>query len=98
MNNKTCDRSSRGLLLRKNKVDFSGGVLVYELRAVKNADGVLLSVTVKLDEEVASCLFAAKMSGVLKFYEAAVRNTVTPCTLNDVAEDFKNQFILDGVN
>ncbi len=96
--NKTSDRSSRGLLLRKNKVDFSGGILVYELRAVKTADGVLLSVTVKLDEETATCLFAAKMGGVLKFYEMAVQNTVTPCTLKDVAEDFKNQFILDGVN
>lgn len=98
MNNKTGDRSSRGLLLRRNKVDFSGGVLVYELRAVRTADGVLLSVAVKLDEEMATCLFASKIGSVLKFYEMAVQNTVTPCTLNDVAEDFKNQFILDGVN
>ena len=98
MNSKTGDRSGRGLLLRRNKVDFSAGVLVYELRAVKTGDGVLLSVTVKLGEDSASTLFAAKMGGVLKFYELAVQNTLTPCTLNDAAEDFKNQFILDGVN
>lgn len=98
MNNKTGDGSSRGLLLRRNKVDFSAGVLVYELRAVRTADGVLLSVTVKLGEESASTLFASKIGGVLKFYELAVKNTLTPCTLNDAAEDFKNQFILEGVN
>ncbi len=98
MNKITGDRSSRGLLLRRNKVDFSGGVLVYELRAVKNEDGVLLSVCAKLDGEASSCLFAARMGEVLKFYKTVVRNTVTPCTLCDVAEDFKNQSVLDGVN
>lgn len=98
MNNINGDKTCRGLLLRRNKVDFSGGVLVYELRAVKTEDGVLMSVTVKLGTESSSCLFAARIVEVLKFYNAAVRNTVTPCTLGDVAEDFKNQFILDGAN
>ena len=92
------DKKHHGLLLRRNKVDFSGGVLVYELRAVKTSDGVLLSVTVKLDEEIATCLFASRIGEVLKFYKSAIENTVTPCTLRDVAEDYKNQFILDGVN
>ncbi len=98
MKNITGNKTPRGLLLRKNKVDFSEGVLVYELRAVKTNDGVLLSVSAKLDDEVSSCLFAARIGEVLKFYKTVVENTVTPCTLSDVAEDFKNQFILDGVN
>lgn len=98
MNKFTGEKTTRGLLLRKNKVDFSGGVLVYELRAVKTSDGVLLSVSAKLGEEISSCLFAARIGEVLKFYKNVVENTVTPCTLSDVAEDFKNQFILDRVN
>ena len=98
MNKITGDKSPHGLLLRRNKVDFSGGVIVYELRAVKTGDGVLLSVSAKLDEETASCLFAARIGEVLKFYKSVVENTVTPCTLADVAEDYKNQYILDGVN
>lgn len=98
MNNFTEEKTPRGLLLRKNKVDFSEGVLVYELRAVKTSDGVLLSVSAKLGEEVSTCLFASRIGEVLKFYKSVVENTVTPCTLSDVAEDLKNQFILDRVN
>ena len=98
MNNKKGTETHRGLLLRRNKIDFSGGVLVYELRAVKTHEGVLLSVSSKLDDEAAYCRFAARIGEVLKFYKAVVRNTVTPCTLCDVAEDFKNKFILDTVN
>lgn len=95
MNKFTGEKTPRGLLLRKNKVDFSGGVLVYELRAVKTSDGVLLSVSAKLGEDISSCLFATRIGEVLKFYKNVVENTVTPCTLSDVAEDFKNQFILE---
>ena len=92
------DGSSRGLLLRRNKVDFSSGVLVYELRAVKTADGVLLAVSVKLGDESSSCRFAARIGEVLNFYKSVVRNTVTPCTLCEVAEDFINRAFLDAVN
>ena len=95
MNKFTGEKTPRGPLLRKNKVDFSGGVLVYELRAVKTSDGVLLSVSAKLGEDISSCLFATRIGEVLKFYKNVVENTVTPCTLSDVAEDFKNQFILE---
>lgn len=98
MKNMTEENSGKGLLLRKNKVDYADGVLVYELRAVRTEDGVLLSVSVKFGKDTTVCLFATRIGDVLRFYKTVVQNTVTPCTLQDVAEDFKNKFILDKAN
>ena len=92
------NKFGQGLLLKRDKVDFSGGILVYELRSVGTRDGFLLSVTAKLEGESCTCLFAARFVEVLKLYKLIVKNTVTPCTLEDVVEDYKNQHIFDEVN
>lgn len=62
--------------------------VLYRLFRIRNFKGHHFAINVSADNESTTCSFGTDRTKALKIYRIIVRNGVTPCTLNDIAEDF----------
>ena len=74
--------------LRTDKRIVADKIVVYRLFRIRNYMGIHFTINVSADNESASCRFGTNRTIALEMYRKIVRNNVTPCSLDDIAEDF----------
>ncbi len=74
--------------LRGDVLNILGDEIYYRLYYVRRGGCRRYIINITSGKESASCSFGRDKTEAVCAYEEIVKNTVTPCTLRDIAEDF----------
>lgn len=81
----------RRVQLEKDIINISGDEIYYRLFWVRSSGARYYAINVTRGKESSSCRFGNDKSSAYAIYNKIVKNTVTPCTLCDIAEDFAKE-------
>ncbi len=84
-------RSKIKMQLRGDILNILGEEIYYRLYKVKCGGKGGYAINITSGKESSTCFFGCNRFRAADIYEKIVRNTVTPCALRDIAEDFAKQ-------
>lgn len=90
MNTKTAFEHTRRVRLKEDRSKVRHISLRYELNAIKVGGRRCYAITVDSGYDRCTCCFGEDKKAAMEMYRTIVENTVTPCTLHDIAEDFSH--------
>lgn len=76
---------------RGDILNILGEEIYYRLYVIRRAGKRRYAINITCGKECATCDFGRDRQQATEIYEMIVRNTVTPCALRDIAEDFAKQ-------
>ena len=88
MNNRSNKTVRRGIQLRGDIINIIGDEIYYRLYLIRRAGIRFYAINITSAKESVSRTFGRDKRKAYEIYEKIVRNTVTPCSLADIAEDF----------
>lgn len=78
----------RIMRMKKDLAIYSRGIILYELIEVRKYENRRFAISATCCGERCSCWFGNSKKDALIIYEKIVKGRVTPCTLNDIADDY----------
>lgn len=82
--------------IRRNTAKVLGREVKYRLYVLKRPCACFYGIEVSDGKEMRSRLFGKEKNAVLDIYKRIVASAVTPCTLDDIADDFAAERKLIG--
>ncbi len=81
----------RRVQLKKDVINIFGDEIYYRLFLIRGSGIRYYTINVTRGKESCSCRFGNDKNRAYDIYNKIVKNTVTPCTLCDIAEDLAKE-------
>ena len=75
-------------VIEEREVSFENEKITYRLYRIDFIETTKFAISSKLQNEIEVCFLSSELSDSKVLYDAVCRNTVTPCTLSYIIEDF----------
>ncbi len=89
--NRTASITQRKTQLRGDVLNILGEEIYYRLYAIRRGTCCCYSVNITSGKESSTCSFGKDKGEAFRIYDKIVSNTVTPCSLRDIADDFNKE-------
>lgn len=91
MNNQITKSKLRGVQLKGDAIHVLDNEIYYKLYVIRRGGARLYAINVTAGKESSTCCFGKDRQSAMDIYSTIVENSVTPCTLCDIAEDFSKR-------